>query len=73
METKHIVLDTIQIKNSGYYNSINNKVCMLREGQQVKLIGEADPADLKDGWKCLTTDGRTVFVEHECGRALDII
>lgn len=46
---------------------------MLREGQQVRLVGEADPADLKDGWKCLTTDGRTVFVEHECGQALDII
>ena len=46
---------------------------MLREGQQVKLVGEADPADLKDGWKCLMPDGRTVFVEHECGKALDII
>ena len=45
---------------------------MLREGQQIKLIGEADPADLKDSWKCLTWDGRIVFVEHECGTALNI-
>jgi hypothetical protein len=65
-------MNAIQIKNSGYYNSLNNKVCMLREGQQIKLIGEADPADLKDSWKCLTWDGRIVFVEHECGTALNI-
>ena len=45
---------------------------MLREGDQVKLISEADPADIKDGWKCLTSTGRTVFVEHECGKALNI-
>lgn len=46
---------------------------MLREGDQVQLIGEADPFDMKDGWKCLTSTGRTVFVEHECGKALNIV
>ena len=66
-------MNTIQIKNSGYYNSLNNKVCMLREGDQVRLIGEADPFDMKNGWECLTSTGRTVFVEHECGEALNIV
>lgn len=47
---------------------------MLREGQQVKLVGEADLADLKDGdgWKCQMIDGRMVFVERENGKALEI-
>ena len=52
----------IHIKATGYYNSTNNRVCLLREGD----ILEAKSYDhSNDSWESENLDGKTVWVEKE--------
>lgn len=55
---------TLQIKNSGYYDSLNGKCIMLKEGDVLELVGVGEG----DNWECLTRSGKTAFVEFENGQ-----
>ena len=57
---------TLQIKNSGYYESsvFGGKLVQLKEGEVLELIGVGQD----DCWECKTDKGKTVFVEFENGQ-----
>ncbi len=59
----------IHIKATGYYNSTNNRLCLLHEGD----VLEASSYDKEfDGWICETNDKETVgnvIVENPSKRA----
>lgn len=59
----------IKVKATGYYNSTNNRVCLLREGD----VLESTSYDKEfDGWICQTNDKETVgnvIVENPAKRA----
>ena len=64
---------TLQIKNSGYYDGVGNKIRLLKEGDVLELIGLGSDCvacdNVKDDcWECRTEEGNTVFVEFENGR-----
>jgi hypothetical protein len=59
----------IKVKATGYYNSTNNRVCLLREGD----VLESTSYDKEfDGWICETND-KAVWVEKENGKVLGIV
>ena len=63
----------IQVRATGYYSGIFNKVHLLKEGQMVELIGTGTEfEDPKDAWKCRMSDGRPVFVEFENGKEVEL-
>ena len=55
----------IQITARGYYNAPNSKMCLLSEGEILEVVGRAPEKELRDGWECLNSQGKTVFVEFE--------
>ena len=58
----------IKVLSTGYYDSTNNKVALLKEGEELDVVGETGPVKLVDYkvncWQCLK-NGRYVFVEKE--------
>jgi hypothetical protein len=53
----------IQIAATGYYNqTIDTKVCLLREGDILQTISYDKDFD---GWLCLTSENKRVLVEKE--------
>ena len=68
MEVMENTTKTLQIKNSGYYESsvFGGKMVKLKEGEVLHLIGHDHPAC----WECRTDKGKTVFVEFENGKVL---
>jgi protocatechuate 3,4-dioxygenase beta subunit len=64
----------IKVLSTGYYDSTNNKVALLKEGEELDVVGETGPVKLVDYkvncWQCLK-DGRYVFVEKENAEVIE--
>jgi len=59
----------IQVKHTGYYDGINNKVHLLHEGDTLELVEVATDFEApRDSWKCKMADGRSVFIEFHNGK-----
>jgi hypothetical protein len=61
----------IKVKATGYYNSVNKRVCLLREGDILDTISYDNKFD---GWKCENPDnGSIVWVEKENSKVVSIV
>ena len=65
----------IKVLSTGYYDMLNNKVALLKEGEELNVVGETGPVKLVDYkvncWQCLK-DGRYVFVEKENAERIEV-
>jgi hypothetical protein len=59
----------IEVTESGYYNSTNNRVCLLKQGEVVDCY-QVHSGNL-EGWMCESSSGQSVFIEKENGIVLD--
>ena len=58
----------IKVIASGYYNSTNNRVCLLKEGE---ILNSTSYDKSFDGWMCEAATGQTVWIEKKNGIVLD--
>jgi hypothetical protein len=65
----------IKVLSTGYYDMLNNRVALLKEGEELDVVGETGPVKLDEYkancWQCLK-GYRFVFVEKENAEVIEV-